>query len=71
MRASEPGVPIIRFSLSNIFVEILQVAPNGDHELISVSAVDDSMVVAQSQPDNVTDGDGVASNLIRDHHPFF
>jgi hypothetical protein len=39
--------------LSNILVEILQVLAHGHHELVSVRAVNDAVIVADGKPDDV------------------
>src|SRR5579859_6186861 len=53
--------------LSDIVAEVLQIVANGNHELVSVCAVNDAMVVSQHQPQDMADGDGVISILIRNH----
>jgi hypothetical protein len=59
-------------TLPDIVAEILQVIPDRNHELVSIRAIDDAMVVAQHQPQDdrrtelravntrVGDGDGAA-----------
>ena len=42
--------------LSNIFVEILQILAHGHHELVGVSAIDDAMIIAHGEADNVPHG---------------
>src|SRR5690349_7159128 len=56
--------------LSDIFIEILQIAPYGHHELIGVSAINNAVVVAEHQADDVANGDGIVAILIGDYNRF-
>ena len=50
--------------LSDFFTPVFQRLLDDDHELVSYGAVDDAVVVAESEMDDRTDGDGVSAVLI-------
>jgi hypothetical protein len=47
---------LLALRLSNILVEILQVLAHGHHELVGVRAIDNAMVIAHGEADNVAHG---------------
>ena len=57
--------------LSDFFTPAFQRLLNDDHELVGDGAVDDAVVVAESEMDDRTDGDGVSAVLIGDDERLF
>ena len=57
--------------LSDVFVKTFQVVPYCDHKLVGVGAVDNAVIVAQHQADDMTHRDGVVPILICDDNRFF
>src|SRR5579859_5074867 len=55
-------------SLPYVLIKALQIFPHRHHELVRVGAVDNTVIVADAQPDDVANRNGIGTVLIRDHH---
>src|SRR5215471_14338328 len=52
-------------SLDNVLVKFFQVVTHCNHELVGFSAIDDAMIVAQDQTNDMADSNRVVAMLIR------
>lgn len=50
-----PHPTFIPYPLANIFVKVLQIFAHRHHELVSVRAINNPVIVTNTQPDNVPD----------------
>src|SRR6266481_312090 len=54
--------------LADVFIEVFKVLSYGHHELVRVCSVNNAVIIAQGQPDDVPHGDGVIAIFIGDHN---
>src|SRR5882724_12138591 len=72
---NEPPAEILSVSegsqlLADIFVKVLQVITHGHHELVGVRAIDNAVIVAHGETDNVPHGNRIIAVFIGHNHRF-
>src|ERR1700687_208007 len=60
-----------RFLLADFFIPVFKSFLYDNHELVGQGAVDNTMVVAQREVNDGTDGNGICAIFVGDHHGLF
>src|SRR5262249_27312684 len=58
-------------NLTYVFVKFLEIIAHCNHELIGLCAINDAVIIAKCQADDVADGNRVIALLVSDNDRFF